>query len=109
MKLESSTIDVKLSGQICLEHFTLTHMHTWINDEWLLYSFENWSKDLFPKLLGEADSNTTKLLVTDHSFRTFAKFSEKLKFFTPWHARLSAYQGVRNACFSENFAYLLKE
>ena len=108
MKLESSTIDVKLSGQICLEHFTLTHMHTWINDEWLLYSFQNWSKDLFPKLLGEADSNTTKLLVTDHSFRTFAKFSEKLKFFT-WHARLCAYQGVRNACFSENFAYLLKE
>ena len=92
MKLESSTIDVKLSGQICLEHFTLTHMHTWINDEWLLYSFENWSKDLFPQLLAEADSKTTKLLVTHHSFSMFAKFSEKL----------------RNVSFSENFTYVLK-
>ena len=67
-------------------------MHTWINDEWLLYSFENWSKDLFPQLLAEADSKTTKLLVTHHSFSMFAKFSEKL----------------RNVSFSENFTYVLK-
>ena len=92
MKLELSAIDVKLFGQTCLEHFTLTRMHTWINDEWLLYSFENWSKDLFPQLLAEADSKTTKLLVTHHSFSMFAKFSEKL----------------RNVSFSENFMYVLK-
>ena len=39
----------------------------------------------------------------DHSFLTYAKFSEKLTFFT------CAYQGVRNVSFSENFACLLNE
>ena len=38
----------------------------------------------------------------DHSFSTFAKFFEKLRF-------LSAYQGVRDVSFSENFANLLNE
>ena len=83
MKLESSTIEIKLFEQTCLKHFNLTRIHTWINDEWLLYSFDNWSSDLFPLYLVEGSSKTTKLLVTDHSFSTFAKFSEKLTFLTP--------------------------
>ena len=38
-----------------------------------------------------------------YPFSTYAKFSEKLTFLTPW----CAYQGVRNVSFSENFAYVL--
>ena len=37
-----------------------------------------------------------------HPYSTYAKFSEKITFLTP-----CAYQGVRNANFSENFAYVL--
>ena len=41
-----------------------------------------------------------------HSFSMYAKFSEKLTFRTPlMYTSMSAYQGVRNASFSENFAY----
>ena len=39
-----------------------------------------------------------------HSFRTFAKFSEKLTKPTSSYAYICAYQGVRNVSFSENFA-----
>ena len=47
----------------------------------------------------------------DHSFSTFAKFSEKLIVLTPWYirTRTCAYQRVRNISFSENFAYVLNE
>ena len=34
---------------------------------------------------------------------TYAKFSRKLTFLTPWYARTCAYQGVKNLSFSENF------
>ena len=41
----------------------------------------------------------------DHSFSTFAKFSEKLTFLTPLIGTLiCVYQGVRDVSFSENFA-----
>ena len=42
------------------------------------------------------------VLHRDHSFSTYAKYSEKLAFLTPL-------QGARNASFSENFAYVLNE
>ena len=38
-----------------------------------------------------------------HSFSTYAKFSEKLTFLTPW------YEHARNFDFSENFASALNE
>ena len=41
--------------------------------------------------------------VRDHPLSTYAKFSEKLIF----AYGTGAYQGVRNASFSENFAYVL--
>ena len=41
-----------------------------------------------------------------HSFSTYTKFSEKLNFL---RTGSSEYQGVRNVCFSENFAYVLNE
>ena len=37
------------------------------------------------------------IFVRGHPLKTYAKFSEKL----------TAYQGVRNVSFSENFAYVL--
>ena len=40
----------------------------------------------------------------DHSFSTFAKFSEKLTFLTPWNANTPW-----NVSFSENFALVLNE
>ena len=39
--------------------------------------------------------------IRDHLFSTYAKFSEKLIFHTPWYAH------VRNVSFSENLAYVL--
>ena len=45
----------------------------------------------------------------DHSSITFAKFSVKLTFLTPWCTRSCAYQGVRNVSFSENFANVMNE
>ena len=38
-----------------------------------------------------------------HRLSTYAKFSEKLTFLTPWYAE------VKNVNFSENFAYVLNE
>ena len=49
------------------------------------------------------------VLLRDHSFSTYAKFSEKLIFLTPIHTRTCAYQGIRNVSLSENFAYVLNE
>ena len=43
------------------------------------------------------------VIIGDHSFSTFAKYSEKLTFLTPW------YHGVENVSFSENFANVLNE
>ena len=46
----------------------------------------------------------------NHSFSTYAEFSEKLTFLTPWlRTSACAYQEVRNDSFSENFAYVLNE
>ena len=44
---------------------------------------------------------------TNESFSTYAKFSEKLAFLTP--DILSPYQGVSDASFLENLAYVLNE
>ena len=41
-----------------------------------------------------------------HPLSTYATFSEKLTFLTPWYAHVRAYQGVRNVSFSENIAYV---
>ena len=50
-----------------------------------------------------------KLQITKvHSFSMYEKFSEKLNILTTWYAHVP-YQGVRNASFSEYFAYLLNE
>ena len=48
-------------------------------------------------------------LLRDHSFSTFANFLKKLILFNPWYAHVHVYQGVRNVCFSENFANVLNE
>ena len=48
-----------------------------------------------------------KIRSMDHSFKTHAKFSEKLLFLT--YTRTCAYQGVRNASFLENFLYVLNK
>ena len=45
----------------------------------------------------------------DYSFSTYAKFSEKRIFLTPWYVHTFVYQGVRNVSFSENFLYVLNE
>ena len=45
----------------------------------------------------------------DHSFSTYAKYSEIPAFLTPWYAHVSAYQGVINVSFSENFVYILNQ
>ena len=57
-----------------------------------------------------------------HSFRTYANFSEKLTFLTPWYAHCNkrshkmcdllvecAYHGIWIVSFFENFAYVLNE
>ena len=44
----------------------------------------------------------------DRSFSTYAKFAEKLTFLHPLYAHISVQiKGLRNASFSENFAYAL--
>ena len=49
-----------------------------------------------------------ELLVRDCSYSTFANFSEKRAFLTPLiRTPACAYQEVRNARFSEKFAYVL--
>ena len=48
------------------------------------------------------------VLVKDHSFSTFSKFSEKLTFLTPL-THTYMYQGVRNVSLSENFENVLNE
>ena len=50
-----------------------------------------------------------KHVTWNHSFSTYAQFSEKLTFLTLIRTRTCAYQGVRNVSFSENFAYLLND
>ena len=48
--------------------------------------------------------------VWDHPVIMFVKSSEKLIFLTPViDTRSSAYQGVRNVSFSENFANVITE
>ena len=44
-----------------------------------------------------------------HSFSTYAKFSEKLKFDIPWYAHVTHIQGVGNVSFTEDFAYVLND
>ena len=48
------------------------------------------------------------IYASDHSFSTYAKFSEKQIFFTQWYAHVRV-RGVKNVSFSENFAYVLNE
>ena len=59
----------------------------------------------------EMVSSTESSPERNHSFCTYAKFSEKLTFFTlyPLHTRTCAYQGVINVSFSGNFAYALNK
>ena len=45
----------------------------------------------------------------DHSFSNYVKFSGKLTFLTPLDTHTSAYQGIKDIYFSENFAYVLNE
>ena len=52
----------------------------------------------------------SKLTIRDHSFSTYAEFSEKLTFLTPLiRTRILCVSGVRNVGFSKNFAYVLNE
>ena len=49
-----------------------------------------------------------KFLEGDHSFSTYAKFSEKTTIsYLLIRTHTCAYQGVRNGSFSENFSYVL--
>ena len=46
----------------------------------------------------------------DISFITFAKFSEKLTYLTPWYAHVRVrLRGVGNVSFSENFTNAINE
>ena len=46
----------------------------------------------------------------NHSFSTYAKFSEKKTNITPWYAHVRVRsRGIRNVSFPETFAYLLNE
>ena len=50
------------------------------------------------------------IFIRDHSFSTYAKFPEKLRFcFHLILTRTCVYPEVRNVSFSENFAYILNE
>ena len=51
------------------------------------------------------------MLVTDHTFNTYAKISEKPTSPIPKNTqvRTRAYQGVRNDGFAENCVYVLNE
>ena len=50
-----------------------------------------------------------RLHITWDSFKTYAKFSEKVAFLSPNMRTISTYQGVRNTTFSDNFGYVLSE
>ena len=46
----------------------------------------------------------------DHPLSTYAKFSEKLTFLSPWYAHvLVRIRGLEMFFFSENVAYVLNE
>ena len=54
--------------------------------------------------------HTENIFPMDHSFETYAKFSEKLTFLTPLIRKSTcAYHGVKNARFSEKFVHVLNE
>ena len=56
------------------------------------------------------EDRKSKPFLRDHSFSMYAKFSEKLTFFTPWYARVSVrIMGQEMLVFLENFAYVLNE
>ena len=48
-------------------------------------------------------------LFGDHSFSTYAKVSEKLKFRTTWSAHVRLHQGERKVSFLKNLAKILNE
>ena len=51
-----------------------------------------------------------KQALWDHSFSTYAKFSEKLIFLAPWYAHVPLHiRRQENASFAENFEYVLNE
>ena len=50
-----------------------------------------------------------RLHITWDSFKTYAKFSEKVAFLSHNMRTISTYQGVRNTTFSDNFGYVLSE
>ena len=57
------------------------------------------------------ETNNWLKVPRNHSFSTYAKFSEKkLTFITPWYAHVRVRsRGIRNVSFPETFAYLLNE
>ena len=52
---------------------------------------------------------TTPYGFWNHSFSTYANFSEKLTFFTPWCAHVCNANGGKKCYFSEHFANVLNE
>ena len=52
---------------------------------------------------------SSNLTIRNHSFSTYAKFSEKLTFLTPWYETYVWESGGKKWYFSENFAYVLNE
>ena len=52
------------------------------------------------------NNGARKIIIWEHPFRTYAKFSEKLTFLSPFVAYLCV-SGARNVSFSESFVYVL--
>ena len=65
--------------------------------------------NMFTSGLNQKNRITINIIQRDHSFSTYAIFSEKLNIYPLKRTCTYAYQGVRNGRFSENFAYLLNE
>ena len=114
----SSRLEVLFKEVFFLENIAEFQGHLWIN--FVLAKVYTSIAVVFPSVLWtfseqlfcgtrmnvsscEMYSNT----IGDHSFCTFAKFSEKLTFLNL--LRTCAYQGVRNVSFSEDFADVLNE
>ena len=87
--------------KVFLEILQNSQENTCVRDSVFLWILWNFQEHLFLQ-------NTCFSHERDNSFITFAKFSEKLTFLTPWYTHVSSYQGV-NVSFPEKFANVVNE
>ena len=80
------------------EKLALTVLNSYQHSDFVYFNYEYQMQCYF------------QVSIRDHSFSTYAKFSEKLRFFNPWYAHVHVHaRGVGHVSFSKNFACIVNE